>query len=315
VLRRIPSSLDVAFSVLGNSVVTSDIAARIANPNGHPFRDGFRYQHNLAAVRNVIDSQDPAIWTNSIYSSWLKTLRALSSPTTESKYPQAMRTKAWSMKTLNTQLASWTQLRHDTVLYVKQSYTPGLLCSYPNAFVEPRVEFWESLRDMALKTRDVVKTYPTNGQFSYEVNGLNYSVTHYQIQTNRLATLDHFVTVTETLKSISEKELLNADLSTSEMEFLQDLVERREEYGSGNRLYTGWYPRLFLRSFRQQFPYGPNQGSDFWDALVTDVHTAIPNLAFGFPGSILHQGVGNVHMAFWPSIALTAQRTCLPGQS
>ena len=53
---------------------------------------------------------------------WLATLRELSKPISDSKYPEAMRTRTWGMKTLNTQLASWTQLRHDTVLYAKQSY-------------------------------------------------------------------------------------------------------------------------------------------------------------------------------------------------
>ena len=73
VLRRVPSALDVAFSVLGNSQIVPEVAARIARTNltsadGRVYwRDGRNYQHNLAAVRNVIDSQNPAAWTNSIY--------------------------------------------------------------------------------------------------------------------------------------------------------------------------------------------------------------------------------------------------------
>jgi hypothetical protein len=74
--------------------------------------------------------------------SWLASLRELSAPTIESKYPEAMRTRAWAMKTLNTQLASWSQLRHDTILYAKQSYTGGDTCLYPTGFVEPRVEYF-----------------------------------------------------------------------------------------------------------------------------------------------------------------------------
>ena len=41
----------------------------------------------------------------------------LSAPTTNAKYPEVMRTRAWGHKTLNTQLASWAELRHDTILY------------------------------------------------------------------------------------------------------------------------------------------------------------------------------------------------------
>src|SRR6266446_6845887 len=144
VLRRVPSALDVAFSVLGNSQIVPELAARISRTNLVPadgrayWRDGRKYQHNLAAVRNVIDGQSPAAWTNSIYNHWLACLRELSSPTTEPQYPEALRTRAWAMKTVNTQLASWTELRHNTVLYVDQSYTPILLCLYPKGYVEPR---------------------------------------------------------------------------------------------------------------------------------------------------------------------------------
>ena len=110
VKRRVPSSLDVAFSVFGNNQVAPIIETRISNTNGHKYRDGKPYQHNLAAVRNVIDQQDASTWTNSIYTSWLASLRALSTATTTSQFPQCMRTLPWADKTVNTQLASWTQL-------------------------------------------------------------------------------------------------------------------------------------------------------------------------------------------------------------
>ena len=123
VMRRVPSALDIAFSVLGNDQTVPDIAARIANTRRLAWRDGYPYQHNLAAARRVVDLQDPSVWTNNIYYYWLACLRELSAPTTGPEYPDALRTRAWGMKTLNTQLASWTELRHDTVLYVKQPYT------------------------------------------------------------------------------------------------------------------------------------------------------------------------------------------------
>jgi hypothetical protein len=84
VMRRVPSALDIAFSVLGNRQTAPLIADRISRTNltladGRPYwRDGLRYQHNLAAVRNVIDRQSPAAWTNSIYNHWLACLRELS---------------------------------------------------------------------------------------------------------------------------------------------------------------------------------------------------------------------------------------------
>src|SRR5262249_40806754 len=102
--RRVPSGLDVAFAALGNSQAVPELAGRMNNHHGRRFRDGLNYQHNLAAVRNVIDAQKESAWDENLYTSWLACLRELSKPTTGSEYPHAMRTPAWAMKTLNTQL-------------------------------------------------------------------------------------------------------------------------------------------------------------------------------------------------------------------
>lgn len=317
VMRRVPSALDIAFSVLGNSQTVPLIADRISRTNltladGRPYwRDGLRYQHNLAAVRNVIDRQSAGTWTNSIYNHWLACLRELSVPTTDSDCPEAMRTRAWAMKTLNTQLASWTQLRHNTVLYARQSYTEIVLCAYPDGYVEPRPAFWSRMREMALATKAVLATLPTNGVFQY----LHYtnnaagiprpfvvSVSGATMYSNRLAVMDQFISTTDTLRAISEKELAKIPLSASESLFLQRLVEF--DY-LGQRTYTGWYPALFYEAGSQYIPRdyqsgieptGDNEGSDYWDALVTDVHTDPPDILTPDPGSILHQGVGNVQM-------------------
>ncbi len=319
VLRRVPSALDVAFSVLGNSQVVPEIAARIARTDLVPadgrayWRDGHKYQHNLAAVRNVIDGQCPAAWTNTIYNRWLSCLRSLSEPTTGAQYPEAMRTRAWAMKTLNTQLASWTHLRYTTSLYVKESYTPVYLCMYPEGYVEPRPAFWSRMGEMALAAKSVLATLPTSGVFKYthytnNASGVpvayTVSVSGETMYTNRLALMDHFAATMDTLRSISEKELSQTPLSDSDNLFLQKLVEF--DY-AGGRTYSGWYPRLFYQPGKEYVPpnsngeygthdSGDEKGSDYWDALVTTVHTDPQDVIVDDPGSILHEAVGNVQL-------------------
>ncbi|GAH43838.1 unnamed protein product, partial [marine sediment metagenome] len=54
-------------------------------------------------------------------------------------YPYFMQSEAWVDKQLSTALASWAELRHDTILYAKQSYT-WRLTSVPDlvrGYVEP----------------------------------------------------------------------------------------------------------------------------------------------------------------------------------
>jgi len=245
------------------------------------------YQHNLAAVRNVLDAQDPAAWANNIYSSWLACLRELSLPTTDLQFPEALRTRAWAMKTLNTQLASWTHLRHDTVLYAKQPYTGLIICSYPDGYVEPRPGFWLKMKEMALRTKALVSTLPKTGQFVFEPNAPPdppYTSSIGGIWTNRVQFLDNFAGVMTTLQSITEKEQALEPLSINEVMFLKGIIENPGWPYTGARTYSGWYPGLFYMNVRAQHSvdFAP---SDRWDALVTDVHTDPKNRSSTIPAA------------------------------
>ena len=70
--------------------------------------------------------------------------------------PSDTRTEAWEKKELNAALASWTQLRHDTILYAKQSYTPPPIGIPPDVsgYVEPVPEFYGRLLALTRMTRE-----------------------------------------------------------------------------------------------------------------------------------------------------------------
>jgi len=195
------------------------------------------------------------------------------------------------------------------VLYAEQSYTPPFACLYPKGYVEPRPSFWARMREMAAATRTVLATLSTNGVFTYthytnDAYGypvyFDVTVSGATMYTNRLAVMDRFQSAMDTLRSISKKELNKNPLSNAEDLFIQDLVEF--DY-TGTRTYGGWYPQLYYQPASQYVPppqnnkpSGDNQGSDYWDPLVTDVHTDLPDPIVGDPGSILHEGVGNIYL-------------------
>lgn len=274
VARRVPSGLDVAFAALGNNHVVPDLVARIES-GAHRFRDRKPYQHNLAAVRNVIDGQDAKAWDETIYTAWLKSLRTLSAPA-DARMPEAMRTRAWAMKQTNTQLASWAQMRHDTILYVKQSYTAMPGCYYPAGFVEPVVPFWAQMVATAGRSADLLERTP----FPPAVK-----VT----QAKQVKFLRDFAAQMGRLKAVAEKQLNQKELTADERKVLEDVMQiGHQPFGSARvPKYTGWYPALFYR--------GPEDCVK-WDALVADVHTDVPSQVHGDPGCVLHQGVGNVDL-------------------
>jgi hypothetical protein len=325
--RRVPSALDVAFAVFGNDHLVPMLAQRIANTNAlrslihaERWRDGLPYQHNLAAVRRVIDSQERAAWDSNIYMSWLQALRQLSLPTTDPKFPEAMRTRAWAMKTLNTQLASWTHLRHDNVLYVKQSYTSAAVCFYPHGFVEPRVEFWESLRDTAVRAAELIAALPYEGEYTYSEaraeRGTNFiwtvtwstnTVPLTVVQDNQTAHLRRFASVVSRLAELSSKELAQEPFNQQDDDFIKELIQNAGSLplGSGSvKKYDGWFPRLFYRplpylglhnyTMIPEVYFQETFGANASDRVVVDVHTDVPSL--GDPGGVLHQGVGTPNM-------------------
>ena len=311
--RRIPSCLDVAFSVLKNNDIVPDLVKRMTQTDGRLFRDNLPYQHNLAAVREVVERQPIEYWDGSIYLRWLAALRTLSEPTTSSEYPQSMRTRAWAMKNLNSQLASWTHMRHATILYAKQSYTGGLICSYPYGFVEPRPAFWESMQTLAAYTASkLYELLPVGKSITndFSVNGRPLTISIDSVIENQSSHLVNFSNAMKKLCAIAKKELSQTPLDSTETQFLKTVVEQKTEGGCvTTRYYTGWYHNLYRRSVVFNGGYmdyswvwdsylGGNieKGPNKWDAQVVDVHTDIPNPDSGDPGCVLHEGVGNVNL-------------------
>jgi hypothetical protein len=313
VQRRVPGALDVAFAVLGNDQVVPELVAQMKGtfptedrPHAAAFRDGLPYQHNLAAVRAVMDRHDSAAWESNIYMRWLAGLRELSAPTTEARFPEAMRTRAWAMKTLNTQLSSWTHLRHDTILYAKQSYTAFGNCTYPAGFIEPRIEFWRRLGETLNGAASLLAALKYEGTYSYATNHpAGWTETNVvslaEIQARQVSHIRQFAAVVDRLETLAGKELAQECFSPEDDRFIDTLMEDDNLVGfvCGGTPYafTGWYPNLFYRTiYWTDAEFHFNYGSDAFDALVADVHTDVPNEVPPDPGSVLHEAVGRVNL-------------------
>ena len=286
VRRRLPSGLDVAFSVFGNAAAAPILADRIRNVDGVPFRDGYPIQHHLGTLHDVFNEGGIQGWGDNIYTSWIHTLKQWGQAHDDS-IPEVFRTREWGKKTMSSQLASWTYLRHNTVLYAKQSVTQPVLCSFPHSYLEPDLGAWESLTAMVRRAAsDLARLTPDTGITGRHVRFLN-----------------SFADTCETLTEIVRKQNNREVLTASEDRFLKNMVEIMVDY-VGQRTYSGWYPKLY---YTAPDPFDPSFGfsgvtaqhpSDIWDPVVTDVHTDFPSIPDGDPGTILHQGVGNTAMLF-----------------
>jgi hypothetical protein len=125
--RLMPKGLDV-MAALGSERAWSHL-----DDQKH-FDDYIQQMEKMWAFINAVSNDE---WTQNLYWLWLYSLLPLLVDPSEG-FPLFMKSDAWVDKQLMTALASWTELRHDTILYVKQSY--GHVTSYPDkplGYVEP----------------------------------------------------------------------------------------------------------------------------------------------------------------------------------
>ncbi len=263
VKRMLPSTLDILFA-LGN-----DAAAQLLTDE----LEKYKYSSNLAGLRYLIDGHDETFWNKSIYNSWLNSLRALNPPADRENLPSFMQTAAWWQHKMNTQLAGWAELRHDNLLYAKQSYTGGEVCSYPYSFVEPVPEFFRRMSKLA-------------STVSEKISAVNFSNNNFKERIDNF--FNRFRNITDTLETIATKELTGVPFSENEKYFLRCMLSD-DPYMCGGS-YDGWYSDLY-------FPINYEDGLLKEDRVVVDYHTA-PTDEFGATvGWVKHAGTGYVNMA------------------
>ena len=135
--RLLPNGLDV-FSVFGSSRAAFHLQSENVSFSG--------YSSQILKLREEFANLTDYDWTQNLYWMWLYTLFPLLTPATDG-YPSFMLSDAWTDKALMTAMGSWAELRHDTILYAKQSYTQfrGGPSEILKGYVEPYPELFARL--------------------------------------------------------------------------------------------------------------------------------------------------------------------------
>ena len=190
------------------AILGSDNARTILIEEGDT--DYIDYWLRFNELKDEFDALDTSDWNRNLYWSWLYSLRALIEGFGDG-YPNFMRTPAWEKKELNAALASWTELRHDTILYAKQSYTPVERGFPPTVtgYLEPVPEFYGRLLALTQMTRRGLS----------DLNALSTQATE------RLVNLE---TILNRLIEIANKELTNQSLSEDDYKYIGDFAKTLE---------------------------------------------------------------------------------------
>lgn len=264
VKRMMPNPLDVAFAALGNNQAFGLLESEQRN---------YAYTPDLQKMRLLVDAHGADHWSMNLYNLWLGSLRALSpradliAAPGEAGLPAVAATEAWGRRLLNTQLASWAELRHDTILYVKQSYTSGATCEFPDAYIDPYPEAFAQLTQFADEGAALIQT-------------LNFGNATY-LQERFVTYFAQLREVTSMLEAMAEQQRNGTPFTAEQMAFINQAVAIQMGCGDPAGV-EGWYANLF---------FNPVNGVAF-DPTIADVHTQ-PTDEGGSPvGRVLHVGTG-----------------------
>jgi len=227
--RSYPRGLDV-MALLG-----SEQAKSILIQEGDTDYEGYWDQFNELAEE--FGAFSPEEWNRNLYWGWLYSLQALITGYGDG-YPAFMQTPAWSKRSLNAALASWTELRHDTILYSKQGYLMPMSAEgppTPPGYVEPVPEFFGRLLALTRMTR--------TGLSDMEV-----------LSDQARVSLLSFEEILNRLIEIATKELTNQPLSWQDCEYLDSLGE--------------WLEYLLVAAYDNVYGF-----TGLRTTLVADVHT------------------------------------------
>jgi hypothetical protein len=192
-------------------ILGSPRAAEILEAEGDTAYDG--YADAVAQLEAEFAEFTEADWNRNLYWSWLYALRPLLEPAGAGT-PTFMQTPAWTDRSLMAALASWTELRHDTILYAKQSTTVGATSAPPEpvvpGYVEPVPELYARL--LAL-TEMTARGLSDLGVLSGPA----------------AARLQRLAALLERLRDLAVQELQNEPLSPADYDFIRGVGAAFEE--------------------------------------------------------------------------------------
>jgi hypothetical protein len=251
--RMLPKGLDI-FSAMGSEEAYSILQEMDETHY-------LNYNEQMSKVQGEISALEMDSWTQNLYWTWLYSFQPLIEVKGEA-YPAFMRNPAWVRKDLHTALGSWTELKHDTILYAKQAYA-----ELGGAFEEPELKGYvepnpEAFARLAALTRMTIDGLEARGL-------LDDRETMWEIKDN-LQSLELLLTQ---LTTIAQKELAGTALTQDE----EDVI----------LFYGGLLESLTLAAADKDDMEGRPILEDQEAAIVADVATD-PT------GQVLEEGVGRI---------------------
>ena len=277
--RGLPNGLDV-MAALGSSRAVELLRHEL---------EVFGYETQLRQQWSAASNKSEAFWNRTSYARQLEAIRAILQ-TPPPGAPPFMRTRAWAAEKANTGLGSWSELRHDTILYAKQPYSVVLSCSTPGGWVEPYPTFFRRMAWLADQIRWILDTHFDNTS---------------ALVRRFLRVYAQFASINNRLADIAQSELEARALSPADIAFIRSIfVSSMSDY-TGRITNFGWLPQMMRNATITEKTRDPRVVAD----VATDpdtpavLHVAVGRfrhlvVAYETPGGEWHLAVGPVYGYF-----------------
>lgn len=260
--RFLPSPLDAAYATLGNNHAYTLLEPELKQ---------YDYGEALRAFRKQTDELPEQTWNQNLYNAWLGSLRELSPPSEpDPRLPSAMKSQAWAERLLSTQLTSWAHLRHNTLLYAKQSYSVSIVCEFPDVYVEPYPEFWRGLERLARRGEDAAKLI---GQVD----------THQGERAARF--FERYARASARLGVMAERQLQGKPVTREDLAWMNEMIQLQQVRVGGGCGGGGGHLEERIVGWLRELHYQPWSAEEY-RVSIADVHTDPENLR------VLHVGTG-----------------------
>lgn len=229
------------------------------------------FDANMERMQKRMDEID---WTENVAVRWQQVLLDLSKSRHPSNAPYFMTGSAWGKKDLNAALASYSELKHDAILYAKQPI--GAECGdggpdepIVRGYVEPNIDFWTAVIDLLNVTKE-----------AYSAFGI--------LDDGMLALTDDMAEEAQFFLNCSKKELAGKTLSEQEYRQLEIVGAVIENMTLS----------MMRHGDEEYFEWEDIESADRKVALVVDLYTANGDNVPKEKKAVLYNAVGDADVIY-----------------
>jgi Protein of unknown function (DUF3160) len=256
------SPLDIAASFGSAWAYQRQVEAGL--PDAYP-----DYEPQLEEMSDLLADRNISEWAATVYDGWLYAIQPVWNPH-GAAYPDFMQTPAWAAKANNAGFGSYTELKHDTILYAKQAFAEGEtppVPAEPRHWVEPEPVVYARLAAVARLL----------GQGLGERNLLANEVSEI---------LEELATMYDRFERLAIDELAGNPISQDDNQWLETIGSRFEliwllaaEDDGGGQATTGGFPESpnDIAAVVADIMSNPSEALEIGTGYVDRIYVLVPN--------------------------------------